>query len=41
MLEKTNAVAGEILNTAQSIDSRAEAVDNKIAALASALGTRR
>ena len=41
MLDKTNAVAGQILQTAQSIDSRAEAIDDKLAALAGALGPKR
>lgn len=41
MLDKTNAVAGQILETAQSINSRAESIDNSITALAGALGPKR
>ena len=41
MLQTTNKVAGDILATAQSINSRAESIDNTIAALAQALGPRR
>jgi uncharacterized protein YoxC len=41
MLDKTNAVAGDILGTAQSINSRAESIDNKITALAGALEPKR
>ena len=41
MLEKTNAVAGQILETAQSINSRAESIDTKISTLAGALGPKR
>lgn len=40
MLERTNAVAGEILTTAQSINSAAESIDVKLGALREAL-TRR
>ena len=41
MLGTTNKVAGDILETAQSIDKRAESIDNTIAALAGALGRGR
>lgn len=41
MLNVTNKVAGQILETAQSINSRAESIDNNIAALAGALGPKR
>jgi hypothetical protein len=41
MLDKTNSVAGQILGTAQSINSRAESIDKSIAALAGALGPKR
>lgn len=41
MLNVTNRVAGQILETAQSINSRAESIDNNIAALANALGPKR
>lgn len=38
MLNTTNKVAGQILETAQSINSRAASIDNTIAALGAALG---
>lgn len=38
MLNKTNSVAGDILQTAQSIEKRAAAIDDKLAMLAKALG---
>jgi hypothetical protein len=41
MLDKTNNVAGRILAGAQSIDARAASIDEKITALAGALGPRR
>lgn len=41
MLDKTNTVAGEILGTAQSIDSKAESIDKSITMLAGALGPKR
>jgi len=41
MLNVTNRVAGQILETAQSINSRAESIDNNIAALGNALGPKR
>lgn len=41
MLNKTNTVAGGILETAQSIDKRAAAIDEKLAMLANALGGRK
>ena len=41
MLGTTNKVAGDILETARSIDKRAESIDNTIAALAGALGRGR
>ncbi|MBA3804718.1 MAG: hypothetical protein H0X14_03270 [Acidobacteria bacterium] len=41
MLNVTNRVAGQILETAQSINSRAAAVDEKITALAGALAPKR
>ena len=41
MLDKTNHVAGQILAGAQSIDARAASIDEKITALAGALGPRR
>jgi hypothetical protein len=41
MLNKTNAVAGDILQTAVSIDKRAAAIDDKLAMLANALGGKR
>lgn len=41
MLDRTNAVAGQILETAQSINARAESIDNNIAALGDALAPRR
>lgn len=41
MLNVTNRVAGEILEGAKSINSRAISIDNTIAALAQALGPRR
>ncbi len=41
MLDKTNNIAGQILAGAQSIDARAAAIDEKITALAGALGPRR
>ncbi len=41
LLNTTNSVAGEILKTAGSIDSRAAAIDDKIAMLASALSVRK
>lgn len=41
MLDRTNTVAGGILATAQSIDKRAESIDNSIQALAKALGPGR
>lgn len=41
MLNKTNTVAGEILETAVSIDKRAAAIDDKLALLANALGVRK
>ena len=41
MLNVTNRVAGQILETAQSINSRAESIDNTIQALAGALAPKR
>ena len=41
MLNKTNVVAGDILQTAVSIDKRAAAIDDKLAMLANALGGKR
>lgn len=41
MLDKTNNVAGQILAGAQSINAHAESIDEKITALAGALGPRR
>lgn len=41
LLDKTNKVAGDILNTAQSINKRAAAIDDKLAMLANALGGKR
>ena len=41
MLNKTNAVAADILETAVSIDKRAAAIDDKISMLANALGARK
>ncbi len=41
MLGVTNRVAGEILEGAKSINSRAASIDTTIAALAEALGPRR
>ncbi len=41
MLNVTNRVAGQILETAQSINARATSIDNTIAALADALGPKR
>lgn len=41
MLGKTNQVAGQILGGAQSINARAESIDENVAALAQALGPRR
>ncbi len=41
MLGVTNRVAGEILEGAKSINTRAASIDNNIAALAEALGPRR
>lgn len=41
MLDKTNAVAGQILTTAQAINTGAESIDRKITALADALGPKR
>ena len=41
MLGVTNRVAGEILEGAKSINSRAASIDTTIAALADALGPRR
>ena len=41
MLGTTNKVAGDILETARSIDKRAESIDNTIAALAGAPGRGR
>lgn len=41
MLNTTNTVAGDILKTASSIDSRAAAIDEKIGMLANALGVRK
>ena len=40
MLERTNAVAGEILTTAQSINAAAESIDAKLGALNEALRRR-
>lgn len=40
MLERTNAVAGDILSTAQSINSAAESIDTKLGALNEALSRR-
>jgi hypothetical protein len=40
MLDKTNAVAGQILGTAQAIDAKAESIDKSIATLAGALGPK-
>ena len=40
LLDVTNKVAGQILETAQSIDGKAASIDNRIAALGNAL-TRR
>ncbi len=41
LLGKTNTVAEDILETAQSINTRAASIDNTIGALARALGQRR
>ncbi|MCA1607190.1 MAG: hypothetical protein LC775_17375 [Acidobacteria bacterium] len=41
MLNVTNRVAGQILETAQSINSRAESIDNTIAELGNALAPKR
>ncbi len=41
MLNVTNRVAGQILETAQSINSRAESIDNTIQALGNALAPKR
>lgn len=41
MLNTTNKVAGDILETAQSINSRAESIDRHVGALAGALGEKR
>ncbi len=41
MLNTTNKVAGDILETAVSIDKRAAAIDDKLALLANALGARK
>ena len=41
MLNTTNKVAGEILETAGSINSRAASIDGKISMLANALGVRK
>jgi len=40
MLDKTNAAAGRILQTAQSVDEKAESIDRTVAALAGALGPK-
>jgi heme/copper-type cytochrome/quinol oxidase subunit 2 len=41
MLNTTNKVAGEILTTAGTINSRAASIDDKISMLANALGVRK
>ena len=41
MLSKTNAVAGEILNTALNIDRKAESIDDKLSLLADTLAPKR
>ncbi|MCA1623926.1 MAG: hypothetical protein LC778_09030 [Acidobacteria bacterium] len=41
MLNTTNKVAGDILETAVSIDKRAAAIDDKLAMLANVLGAKR
>jgi hypothetical protein len=41
MLGKTNAVAGEILNTALAINDKAASVDDKLSMLAGALAPKR
>ena len=41
MLNVTNRVAGQILETAQSINTRAESIDNTIQALAGAIAPKR
>ena len=41
MLNTTNTVAGQILETAGSINSKAGAIDDKIGMLAGALGVRK
>src|SRR5919202_3435364 len=41
MLGTTNKVAGDILETAKSINSKAESIDNTMGALAGALGQKR
>ncbi len=41
MLSKTNAVAADILNTAQAIDRKAASVDDKLSMLANALTPKR
>jgi hypothetical protein len=41
MLGKTNAVAGEILNTAKAIDSKAASVNDKLSLLANTLAPKR
>lgn len=41
MLNKTNSVAGDILETARSINKRAAAIDEKLALLGNALGGRK
>ncbi len=41
MLNTTNKVAGDILETAGTINSRAASIDDKISMLANALGVRK
>lgn len=41
MLEKTNTVASDILQTAKSIDAKAKSIDGTIAALSNELQTKR
>ncbi len=41
MLNTTNKVAGEILETAGAINSRAASIDGKLSMLANALGVRK
>ncbi len=40
MLEKTNSIAGQMLESARSIESRAKSIDDTISALANSLRSR-